>query len=301
MNLAVVDEPFVIESAAVRRAFSRASGGYDDVAVLHTTVRGELLARLDFAKLSPSLILDVGAGTGHGSLALHQRFAGARVLALDSARGMLREARRRQRWRRRFDRICADAALLPLPDASVDLIFSNLMLQWCWPDEVLAELRRVLRPGGLLALSSCGPDTLRELRAAWAAADDAPHVLPFIDMHDLGDALSRAGFASPVLDVDRWVLNYADVRAALRDLKAGGACNPLSGRRRSLTGRRRFEAMTRAYEGLRAEGRIPLTCEIVFAHAWAGSAPARRSAAETGVPLAQVTAQLPGRRGPRPP
>ncbi len=291
------EEAFAIEARVVRRAFSRAGAGYDAVAVLQARVREELLSRLELTAITPALILDAGAGTGHASLALHRRYPQARVLALDAAHGMLHEARRRQRWRRHFERICADGAQLPLPDASVDLVFSNLMLPWCWPDEVLGECRRVLKPGGLLALSTCGPDTLRELRTAWAAADELPHVLPFVDMHDLGDALVRTGFASPVLDVERYVLNYADVGAAFADLKAGGACNPLLGRRRGLTGPRRFAAMTRAYEQQRIDGRIPATCEIVFAHAWAGgAAPHRGAAPETKVPLARVLSQLPGRR-----
>lgn len=287
---------FACDATAIRRAFSRASRSYDAAAVLHSTVRGELLARLDLTKLSPTLILDAGAGTGHASLALKQRFPKARVIALDAAHGMLREARRRQRWRQRFARVCGDGAHLPLPAASVDLVFSNLMLPWCSPDPVLAEFRRVLKPGGLLTLSSCGPDTLRELRNAWSQADDGPHVLPFVDMHDLGDAMVRAGFVSPVLDVERYVLNYSDVHAALLDLKSGGACNPLAGRRRGLTGRQRFAAMTQAYDAQRVRGRIPATCEIVFAHAWVAMAGRRRPADETSIALGLVTAQLPGRR-----
>lgn len=265
----MLEEHEVFDKRAIRRAFSRASGGYDAAAVLQTEVRDMLLQRLELTRLQPGVVLDAGAGTAHASRRLKARYPKARVLALDSALGMLLEARRQQRWWRRFERVCADAAQLPLADASVDLIFSNLMLPWNHPDAVLGEFRRVLRPGGLLTLSSCGPDTLHELRSAWSAVDGEAHVHPFIDMHDLGDVLVRAGFNAPVLDAERYTLNYADVSALLKDLRANGARNVLTQRRRGLTGGARLTAMQRAYEPLRIDGRITATAEIVFANAWA--------------------------------
>lgn len=285
-----------LDTALTRHAFARASHGYDAVAVLQTQIRDELLSRLALTPLAPATVLDVGAGTGHSSLALKKRYPKARVIALDGALPMLTKARRRFTLLRRFDRVCGDAVQLPLPDASIDLLFSNLMLQWASPDAALREFRRVLKSGGLLALSSCGPDTLRELRAAWAEADSLPHVLPFIDMHDLGDALVRAGFASPVLDVERYTLNYAGVREALIDLRANGSCNPLAARRRTLTGKARFAAMRTGYEAAREAGRIPLSCEIVLAHAWAGTAKNRSAGSDMRIPLDEVVRQLPGRR-----
>ena len=136
---------------------------------------------------------------------------------------MLQAAGRRQPWLRRFARVQAAAERLPLADASVDLILSNLMLQWCDPDAVFAEFRRVLAPSGLLCFTSFGPDTLRELRSAWSKVDSRTHVHQFIDMHDIGDALVRAGFSSPVLDVERYTLTYLDVGRLAADLKNTGA------------------------------------------------------------------------------
>lgn len=283
----------IFDARCVRRSFSRASAGYDTAAVVQREVRDILLQRLELTRLQPTTVLDAGAGTGHASRALKQRYPKARVVALDSAHGMLLQARRQQRLWRRFERICADASQLPFADASVDLIFSSLMLQWNHPDAVLGEFRRVLRPGGLLSLSSCGPDTLRELRSAWAAVDEDAHVLPFIDMHDLGDALVRAGFNAPVLDVERYTLNYTDVHAVMRDLKANGAHNALTQRRRGLTAPSRINGVQLAYEAFRVDGRLPATVEIVFANAWAPNA-ARRTVAheETTVSLAELTAEL---------
>src|SRR5260370_39907282 len=127
---------FALGALAVRRSFDRAGAGYDAVAVLQTVVRERLLQRLDLLTVAPRVILDAGAGTGHASHALKRRYPVGQVIALDSAFGMLRAAGRPQSWAGRFYRVCADAAHLPLADASVDLIFSNLMLQWCDPDAV---------------------------------------------------------------------------------------------------------------------------------------------------------------------
>ena len=287
-----------LDLAGVRRAFDRASTTFDASAVLHTEVRTELLRRLDYSALAPRLVLDAGAGTGLASRAVKRRYPSARVLALDSSGGMLRQAARRSTWLRPFERVCADAHALPLPDGCVDLIVSNLLLHWCDPDLVLAEFRRVLRHPGSLCLTSFGPDTLRELRSSWAAADGLDHVHPFIDMHDLGDALVRAGFAAPVLDVERYTLDYADFDALAADLGALGARNRLAARPRGLTGKRRFAAMREAYETQRRDGRLPATCEVVFAQAWT---PAQRLAArppaEPTFSLAALKAQLRVRRG----
>jgi malonyl-CoA O-methyltransferase len=193
--------------------------------------------------------------------------------------------------------VCADAERLPFADGAVDLILSNLMLQWCDPDHAFAEFRRVLAPNGLLSFTSLGPDTLRELRSAWKAADSHTHVNQFIDMHDVGDALVRAGFASPVLDVERYTLTYLDVRRVAADLKATGARNSTMGRPRGLTGRRKLEALEVAYETFRRDGRLPATYEVVYGHAWAPVAAARRDPEDaTTVSLEDIKRQLRSRR-----
>ncbi len=258
---------FALGAASVRRSFDRAGDGYDVVAVLQTDVRERLLQRLDLIAVAPRVILDAGAGTGHASHALKRRYPVGQVVALDSAFGMLRAAGRQQSWAGSFHRVCADAAHLPLADASVDLIVSNLMLQWCDPDAVFAEFRRVLAPLGCLKFTSLGPDTLHELRAAWASVDSHSHVNRFINIHDLSAAMMRAGFAAPVLDVERYTLTYAEVRGLAADLKAIGAHNVTSGRPKGLTGPRKFAAMQAAYETFRREGHLPATYEVIFGQA----------------------------------
>jgi malonyl-CoA O-methyltransferase len=290
------DQNYALEPGWVRRSFDRAAGTYDSAAVLHTEVRENLLQRLQLTTLTPNVVLDAGAGTGHASRALKRRYPKALVLALDSSLNMLRQAGRRQSWLRPFARVCADAELLPLADGSVDLIVSNLLLQWCRPDALFAEFRRVLAPHGLLSFSAFGPDTLRELRSAWAAVDPHTHVHRFIDMHDLGDALVRSGFAAPVLDVERFTLRYLDVRKVAADLKATGAHNASAGRAKGLTTGRKFAAMEAAYEPFRQDGRLPATYEVVFAHAWVPAVSARRGGDGTSVSLEEIKRELHARR-----
>jgi malonyl-CoA O-methyltransferase len=272
-----VTEPadFALDRAGVRASFDRASATYESAAGLQAQVARELLGRLDGFGLGPRAVLDLGAGTGRNTRELKQRYPRATVLALDLAPGMLREAARHQlRWRK-FARVCGDAQRLPLAAASVDLVFSSLMLQWCDPpDAALAEVQRVLRPGGFFAFSTFGPATLMELRSAWAHADGHNHVNRFIDMHDVGSALMRAGLSEPVLDVDRIEVGYPHARALMRDLKCIGAHNVTAGRPRALTGRTRLARMEAAYEAFRREGALPATYEVIYGASW-GSGPRR--------------------------
>jgi malonyl-CoA O-methyltransferase len=264
---------FRLDRPGVRASFDRASASYEAAAVLQARVAGELLSRLEPFNFSPAVVLDLGAGTGRMTGELKKRYRRALVVAVDLAPGMLREARRHQQWFRRFERVCADAMRLPIADASVDVIVTSLMLQWCEPpDAAFAEIRRVLKPEGFFAFSTFGPDTLRELRSAWAEADGDEHahnhVNHFTDMHDIGDALVRAGLSEPVLDVDRLQVTYPDALALMRDLKAIGAHNVTAGRPRGLMGRARLRRMQDAYEAFRRDGRLPATYEVVYGAAW---------------------------------
>ena len=283
--------PFALDHDRVRRNFEYAAPGYDQAAVLHREVAGRLLERLELVKLAPKVVLDSGCGTGFALRPLLKRYRKTIVIGLDYAPAMLAQARQRRygwykpRW------LCAKMQQLPLANASCDLIFSNLVLQWCGDlDGALQELRRLLKPGGLLLFSTLGPDTLKELRESWAAADDRPHVHGFIDMHDIGDALIRAAFADPVMDMEHITMTYQQVSQLLADLKAVGACNAAIHRRRSLIGKRRFQTMLEAYERLRCDGRLPATYEIIYGHAWLSTEPRAQQRADGSVafPLSQL-------------
>jgi malonyl-CoA O-methyltransferase len=260
---------FHLDRARVRRNFARAAASYERHDALQRQVQEELLGRLDFYLQAPERIVDVGAGTGRGSALLKKRYPKAQVIAVDLAQPMLHAARRHQGLLRPFQRVCAEATALPLPDRSVDVLHSNLCFQWI--DDLSAlfgECMRVLKPGGLLAFSTFGPDTLKELRAAWASVDQRSHVSRFLDMHDVGDAMLNAGLRDPVLDVDRYLLTYSEPRAVLKELKGLGATHADRARERHLTGKVHYRAMLAAYEAMRTDGRIPATWEVVTAHAW---------------------------------
>jgi len=279
-------EVFRLDRSRLRASFERASASYESAAHLQARVAAELLERLAVFDFSPRVVLDLGAGTGRVTGELKRRYRRALVIALDLAPGMLREARRHQRPWRRFARVCGDALRLPLATASVDVLFSSLMLQWCEPlGAVLGEVRRVLRPEGFFAFSTLGGDTLHELRSAWAHADAYNHVNHFRDVHEIGDAVVRAGLMEPVLDVDRLAVTYPDALTLMRDLKAIGAHNVTAGRPRALAGRARLKRMQEAYEEFRRDDRLPATYEVIYGASWgaAGRAAAPSLAGEARI------------------
>jgi len=277
--------PATLDKRQARRSFGRAAAAYDDVAVLQQAIGRQMLERLDTVRIDPRVVLDIGCGTGEITEALLQRYPKAQIVALDFAMPMLERARRRGRWLRRPRCLCADLDHLPLADQSVDLVFANAALQWSTrPAETFAGIGRVLRPGGLVIFSSFGPDTLRELRAAWAEVDGGSHVHDFIDMHDYGDMMMRAGLADPVIDVERMTLTYTDAMQLMREIKGIGGANAQRERQRGMLGRRRLAAVCEAYEQFRdADGRLPCSYEVVHGHAWGPAQ--RRVAGETRVPL----------------
>ncbi|QIK37649.1 malonyl-ACP O-methyltransferase BioC [Caldichromatium japonicum] len=278
-----------IDKHRVRLSFERAAAGYDAVAVLQREIAGRLLQRLTHLKDSPKAILDLGTGTGHLIEPLARRYPRARLVAVDFAYGMLLRARRRGHWWRRPLCLCADAESLPLAAGSIDLVISNAMLQWCDPNRVFAECRRVLRPGGTLLFTTFGPDTLKELRLAWAEVDGYSHVSPFIDLHDLGDSLLRAQLTDAVMDADRLTLTYGDLSDLMHDLKGLGAHNATLDRPRGLLGRRCLEALTAAYERYRRDGLLPASFEVLYGYA-------RVPEVQAGVQTVAVPISAVGRR-----
>lgn len=260
------------DNRQVARAFGRAAASYDANAVLQAEIGSRLLERIDDIE-HPGVIIDAGSGSGRGTARLRERFPRSRLLALDIALPMLRAAKRQQTWLRPFQRVCADVQALPMADASVDLLHSNLCLQWCADlPAVLDGFRRVMRPGGLLLFSTFGPDTLHELRGAFAQVDAEPHISPFADIHVIGDALIAAGFRDPVLERDVFTLTYRDGLSLMRELQSIGATNADPRRRRSLTGKARLRAMLDAYEMHRRDDVLPATYEAIYVRAIAPDA-----------------------------
>lgn len=273
LGCGMADNAFLIDKRLARKAFGKAADRYEQAAALQQEVEQRLLERLELVRLQPARVLDLGCGTGRGSHALLNRYPKAQLVSLDIALEMLGHTRRRGRWLRRPACVCADAECLPFPDRQFDLVFSSLMLQWCTDlDAAFREIQRILKPGGLLMFTSFGPDTLLELRQSWAAVDSYTHVNAFMDMHDMGDALLRCGFAEPVMDVERLTVTYRDVRDLMRDLKHIGAHNVTQGRPRGLTGVQRMRTFIENYERYRRDGVLPASYEVVNGHAWAPDA-----------------------------
>jgi malonyl-CoA O-methyltransferase len=267
-------EPHFPDKRAVRRSFERAARTYDSHNVLQCEIGLRLLKHLDPIRLEPSRVVDIGCGTGIFFAQLAKRFPASAMVGVDIAAPMLERAKARTPWWKRLAGakppalVAADAERLPIAGGCADLVFSNLALQWCRPEAVFAEASRVLRPGGLMLFSSFGPDTLKELRAAFAAVDGYQHVNTFVDMHDLGDALVHAGFADPVMEMEMITLEYACVEAVARDLKAIGARNALPGRPRGLASRERWRKVVAGYERHRRSGVLPASYEVIYGHAW---------------------------------
>jgi len=247
----------------MRTDFGRAAASYDEAAVLAKEVSLRMAARLDVVKLAPACVADIGCATGDGIRALQARYPQALPLAIDYAPAMLAEIKRHVPWmdklRRRAPRcVAADVRALPLANGTLGLAWSNLMLHWLDdPLPAFRELQRVLEVGGLLMFSTLGPDTLQELRAAGATT-----LRRFHDMHDLGDMLVAAGFADPVMDMEKIELSYASPRGLLRDQRLLGVRDGLLGPMGFREGRRTFRAWARR------DGRLPATFEIVYGHAW---------------------------------
>ena len=306
--------PPTLDRASVRRAFERAAATYDAAAVLQREVARRMAERLDVVRLAPSIILDAGCGTGAMFASLEARYPRARLVGLDLAQAMTAAASRRrftgdthslpqralralvEKTRPRRWLICADVCRLPIRSRAIDLIWSNLTLQWI--DDLpaaLAEFSRVLEVGGLLSFTTLGPDTLKELRQAFAATDDSVHVSRFVDMHDIGDMLLHAGFADPVMDMEMITMTYGDPRSLMGDLKSLGAQNARVERRRGLTGRGRWQRMLAALDGFRRDGRLPATFEVVYGHAWKGEP----RLADDGRAIVRLERRTPARTAPK--
>ena len=269
-----------VDQRQVKRNFARAATGYDAVAVLQREVANRMLERLDYVKIEPARVLDLGCGTGVSLAALGERYPTAQVLCADLSEAMLRVGHTQQsRLRKllpflpdtRVPRLVANTLALPLKPAVLGMIWSNLLLHWLDdPLPALREMHRTLEVGGLLMFSTFGPDTLKELRASFA--DGGVHTQRFTDMHDYGDMLLECGFADLVMDSETLTLTYAKLDDLFRDLRQSGAACAMHARRRGLTGRSSWSAMRDAYEKRFKDGRLPATFEVVYGHAWKAQA-----------------------------
>ncbi|MDT8375165.1 MAG: malonyl-ACP O-methyltransferase BioC [Mariprofundaceae bacterium] len=278
-----------ISSSQVRRAFSGAAGTYDEHAVLQREVADRLLQHIEFTKINPRRILDIGCGTGYFTRLLCQRFKKADITALDLSDSMVRSTSRghsrRMPWHGKRHHVVSDGCLLPFADGAFDLVCSSLTMQWVTdPILMMQEMRRVLAPGGLVLFSTFGRRTLAELRQSLAeiASERAGLVLPFPDVTSLGDSLMTLAVELPVTDTDLFTLTYPDTMALVRELKNIGASSAaIRNRPSGLYGRALLKQLEAIYSARHSSegGRIHATFEVLYAQAWhkeAGYRPAGR-------------------------
>ena len=259
-----------VQKELIAESFSKAAQSYDASAFLQQEVAERVFERLSLMKINPSHILDLGCGTGFCSRRLKQEFSKAKVTGIDIAPGMIEQAKKQQGLFKKVNYEVADADELPFKDASLDLVFSSLTIQWL-PNlkHTFKEINRVLKPGGLLLFSTLGPDTLMELRESWGKVDDDVHVNEFIDMHIVGDQVFNANFENTVMDRDVITLTYKTMIGLMKDLKAIGAHNLNADRSRGMLGKRKFSQLQSEYDKFRwSGGELPATYEVVYGHAW---------------------------------
>ncbi len=267
-----------VDRRHVARRFSKVAATYGEADFFAREVDRRMQERLDYVNLSPQRILDLGCSRGGSFPGLTARYPEAQLLGLDLVPAMLQQEGppTRPAWLRWLGlgassvgvgRLAADAARLPLMSRSTALVWSNLLLHWLDdPLPALAEAHRVLEVGGLFMFSSLGPDSLKELRAAFA--DGYAHTQRFIDMHDLGDMLVACGFADPVMDMEVITLTYDDLDTMFAELRAAGSSCAMKARRRGLTSAASLTVARDNYERLRQDGKLPATFEVVYGHAW---------------------------------
>lgn len=270
-----------LEHHQIQAAFSKAAKQYEQHAVLQKESLQRLLDRVDFDtqeandKITPEVILDLGCGTGWAIPALRQRFSDSQIIAADFSTSMLAEIKAQDN----LDIRHTDAHAIDVHAGSVDLVFSNLMLQWCDEETVFREIKRALKPGGLMHITSMGEHTLHELRYAWSQIDDKPHINRFAPANVLADLSMRLGFKDSIADSELITLTYGSVIDIMRDLKNIGGHNTDDKRAKGLTSPKVLKQLEKHYQEFRTEeGLYPATFELVYLRAL-------KSTDDSGLPL----------------
>jgi malonyl-CoA O-methyltransferase len=259
-----------LDQKLLRKACDQAAPAFDSNDFFCAETRERLLERLDLISMTPTAILDLGTGTGNAVMPLQEKFPDALIIGVDWSSAMLHAGVNHS------NSLCADAHFLPLADASVDIVIANMLLPGCAdPEQIFREARRVLRSSGMFLFTTLGPDTLKELRKAWAKVDEYPHVHAFADMHNIGDSLAEAGFREPVMDVERLTVTYSEPARLINDLRGVAATNLLNSRRRGLMPPGLWQRMLHELEQMRvANEQLPISLEVITGQAWTGEASA---------------------------
>ena len=274
----------------IRNSFDRHAADYDKVSKIQREIGLRLFERLDYLKISPRYILDLGSGTGFFSRLLKKKYPEAQIISLDLSLNMLLEAQHKQSWRQKWPLVNADMVKMPFAEGVFDLVFANQTLHWHSPiTTVLQEVNRVMNNQACLMFSTLGPDTFKELVQAWSSVDNYAHTNAFMDMHNLGDALMAEYFLDPVVDQELLTAHYATLPELLMSLKMQGVRNINQYRNSGLTGRQAHDAFSKAYALLQTDaGKYPLTYEVVYGQAWKGVQRRAGEGTESFIPISQI-------------
>jgi malonyl-CoA O-methyltransferase len=271
----------------ISNAFNKYATYYERVAKVQHEIGERLFERLQYLKIIPRLVLDLGCGTGIFTFLLKKHYPQAEVIGLDLAHAMLIQSKKKQRWRCKWSLVNGDMLALPFADGVFDLVFANQVIHWSQPlSAVIHELNRVMNSDGCLLFSTLGPDTFKELRQAWSLADSHAHTNDFIDMHDVGDCLLAEYFLDPVVDMELLTIHYPSLEQLLQSLKAQGVRNTNQARNGGLTGKRSWQLFVSAYQT--EQGKYPLTYEVVYGQAWKGKQRRMKEGIETFIPVSQI-------------
>ena len=274
----------------ISKAFNQQAAHYEKAAKVQHEIGIRLFERLQYLKIKPQYILDLGCGPGNFSRELVLMYPKARIIGLDLATGMLCEARKKQSWRCKWSLVAADMNHLPFPTGLFDLVFANQAIHWGTPlEKVLRELNRVMNINSCFMFTTLGPDTFKELKQSWTGADAHAHVNTFPDMHDVGDILLGEYFLDPVMDMECLSAHYSSVANVVRALKDQGVRNINPARNQGLTGKNSWRLFEEQYNQLKTEdGKYPLTYEVVYGHAWKGEQQKTSNGIETFISVSSI-------------
>lgn len=274
----------------ISKSFHRHAEEYEKAAKVQQEIGHRLIERLQYLKIKPKYVLDLGCGTGLFSRLLKQYYPEAQIVGLDLAYGMLKQAQKKQGWRRKWPLINADMSQMPFPDGLFDLVFANQVIHWSpsFP-QLFAEINRVMNPHACFMFSTLGPDTFQELKQAWKQVDNYAHTNHFADMHDLGDLLLKEYFLDPVVDMESLYAHYSTLDQLLRALKAQGVKNINPARATGLMGKQTWQRFGLAMDRFKTgSGKFPLTYEVVYGHAWKSETRRVGKSTETYISISSI-------------
>ncbi len=274
----------------ISKAFNKHAADYQQSAKAQIEIGERLFDRLQYLKMQPKRILDLGCGPGTFSRQLALNYPKAQIVGVDLAYGMLLEARKKHTWRRKWPLLAADMNFLPFASGVFDLVFANQVIHWGGAlAPVFRELNRVMSVNGCFMFTTLGPDTFKELKTAWADANHFSHVNEFPDMHDVGDLLMAEHFLEPVMDMEFLSMHYDALPKLVNALQMQGVRNINPGRNPGLTGKSSWKKFEANYGNLLTpSGKYPLTYEVVYGHAWKGEQRKVGKGIETLIPISHI-------------